>query len=62
MDYIYRPVYNRLMRAPGWDESYRTIMSWDFDYLAPCHGEPVAAGGKEVLRTHLAMLDSEETG
>lgn len=59
MDFIYRPVYNRLMRAADWDESYRTIMSWDFDYLAPCHGEPVARGGKEVLAQHLSMLARE---
>lgn len=55
MDFIYRPVYNRLMHGPQWHESYETIMGWDFEYIAPCHGEPVATGGKQVLANHLAQ-------
>ncbi|KAL1525703.1 hypothetical protein AB1Y20_020549 [Prymnesium parvum] len=58
MDNIYRPVYNRLMRGPNWDESYDTIMGFDFDYIAPCHGEPVATDGKAVLARHLAKIAS----
>eukprot|EP00966_Prymnesium_polylepis_P130092 3008597-Prymnesium_polylepis.2 len=61
MDIIYRPVYNRLMRGVDWDDSYRTIMGWDFDYLAPAHGEPVAADGKAVLADHLAMANADGT-
>lgn len=53
MDYIYRPVYNRLMRTASWDKSYNVIMSWDFDYIAPCHGDPISEAGKEVLAKHL---------
>ena len=53
MDRIYKPVYNRLMRTESWDASYTTIMNWDFEYLAPTHGEPVAADGKAVLARHL---------
>lgn len=56
MDVIYRPVYNRLMHGPNWEESYNTIMQLDFDYIAPCHGDPVATGGKQILARHLAML------
>jgi len=55
MDRIYRPVYNRLMRTASWDESARVILSWDWDYIAPCHGEPVASDGKRVLRQHLSL-------
>ena len=55
MDKIYRPVYNRLMRTPTWGTSADAILSWDFEYIAPCHGEPVAADGKRVLREHLRL-------
>ena len=55
MDKIYRPVYNGLMRTPSWGESAKTILSWDWDYIAPAHGEPVASDGKRVLREHLAL-------
>jgi len=55
MDLIYRPVYNGLMRTSTWGDSIRTVLGWDFDYVAPCHGEPVAEKGKQVLREHLNM-------
>ena len=57
MDYIYRPVYNRLMDADGTRAtSYETILKWDWDYLAPCHGEPVAGPeAKATLRAHLNL-------
>lgn len=42
-------------RAPGSAQSYETILGWDFDYIAPCHGEPVAEDGKRVLAAHLAL-------
>ena len=61
MDVIYRPVYNRFMRSESCAQSYGTILGWDFEYIAPCHGEPVAVGGKRVLSTHLA-LDSRRQG
>lgn len=59
MDKIYRPVYNNLMRTSTWSASYRTIMGWEWDYIAPCHGEPVADGAKAVLRAHLAEDQDE---
>ena len=55
MDVIYRPVYNRLMRTPTCTQSYEIILGWEFDYLAPAHGEPVASGAKQVLREHLNL-------
>jgi hypothetical protein len=53
MDIVYRPFYNRLMRTESWGESIDTILSWEFDYIVPCHGDPVAENGKDVLREHL---------
>ena len=56
MDQIYRPVYNGLMRQPGWDAKAKRIMSWDWDYLAPCHGEPVQGpAAKPTLAAHLEL-------
>lgn len=59
MDRIYRPVYNRLMQTSTSTTSYETILSWDFEYIAPCHGEPVALGGREVLRNHLSLESAQ---
>ena len=53
MDRVYAPVYNRLMRTSTWDDSFNAILRWDFEYMAPCHGEPVADGAKGALRRHL---------
>jgi len=55
MDRIYRPVYNNLMRTSTCGQSYATILGWDFEYIAPCHGEPVSEGAKTVLREHLSL-------
>ena len=56
MDIIYRPVYNRLMDRDGTRaDSFQTILGWDWDYLAPCHGEPVVNDAKGVLRRHLNL-------
>ncbi|KOO22351.1 hypothetical protein Ctob_007682 [Chrysochromulina tobinii] len=55
MDKIYRPVYNTLMRTPTCAQSYETILAWTWNYIAPCHGEPVATDGKRVLREHLGL-------
>mmetsp|Transcript_26219 Transcript_26219/g.43427 ORF Transcript_26219/g.43427 Transcript_26219/m.43427 type:complete len:311 (-) Transcript_26219:250-1182(-) len=55
MDRVYRPVYNRFMRAPGWDDAWSVISAWPFDALAPAHGEPLPTGGKAVLTQHLAL-------
>ena len=54
MDRVYRPVYNRLMRPEGWRASYDAMMRWDFEAIAPAHGEPIGAGGKAVMASHLA--------
>ena len=54
MDRIYTPVYNGLMDGDGTRAtSYDTVLGWDWDYIAPCHGEPVAQNAKAVLRAHL---------
>ena len=59
MDQIYRPVYNRLMDADGTRaSSFETILGWPWDYIAPCHGEPVAEDAKTVLRAHLNLGSS----
>jgi len=55
MDRVYRPVYNNLMRTPTCAASYETILSWDFDYIAPAHGEPMCGDAKRVLRQHLSL-------
>ena len=50
MDRIYRPVYNGLMKQPGWEAKIAPRFDqWDWDFLAPCHGEPVQ--GPDVKRT-----------
>ena len=55
MDRIYRPVYNGLMKQPGWEAKIAPIFDqWDWDFLAPCHGEPVQGPDvKRVLAEHL---------
>lgn len=55
MDVIYRPVYNNFMRTETCASSYETILDWDWDYIAPCHGEPVSADAKRVLSDHLSL-------
>ena len=53
MDKVYRPVYNGLMRPESWRTSYDAMMRWDFEGIAPAHGEPIGAGGKAVMAAHL---------
>ena len=53
MDKVYRPVYNGLMRPESWRTSYDAMMRWDFEGIAPAHGEPIGAGGKGVMAAHL---------
>jgi len=55
MDRIYRPVYNGLMKQPGWEAKIAPIFDqWDWDFLAPCHGEPVQGPDvKRILAEHL---------
>ena len=55
MDRVYRPVYNNLMRTPSCATSYETVLNWDFEYIAPAHGEPVCGDAKAVLRKHLSL-------
>ena len=59
MDRVYRPVYNGLMHADGWDDACDVILGWDFEYLAPAHGEPVRVDAKAVLARHLGVERSE---
>lgn len=55
MDKVYRPFYNRAMRIqPQFDdEVWATISQWDFEIIAPCHGEPIGADAKRTLAEHL---------
>ena len=54
MDRIYRPVYNGLMKQKGWEATVAQIFAWDWDFLAPCHGEPVQGPNvKRALAEHL---------
>ena len=55
MDRIYRPVYNGLMKQPGWEAKIAQIFAWDWNFLAPCHGEPIQ--GSDVKRTLAEHLD-----
>lgn len=56
MDVIYRPVYNSLMRQrPRHDTILSDIFSWDFDFIAPCHGEPIS--GPDVKSHLMRFLD-----
>lgn len=62
MDQVYRPVYNNILRKrPEHDALMRTILSWDFDYVAPCHGEPIDQEVKETL-LQFFNLEEEEKG
>ncbi|KAJ1459566.1 hypothetical protein M885DRAFT_554283 [Pelagophyceae sp. CCMP2097] len=56
MDMIYKPVYNNLMKIkPTHDARVSRVLAWDFDYMAPCHGEPVEGTTvKAQLAKHLA--------
>ena len=54
MDAIYRPFYGRLMvQRPLWDARMATVLGWEWDYIAHCHGEPVARDAKRALARHL---------
>ena len=54
MDRIFRPVYNGLMKQPGWEDKVSRIFGWDWDFLAPCHGEPICGPDvKKRLAEHL---------
>lgn len=57
MDRIYGPVYNSLMKREGWDAKIARVFSkeWDWDYLAPCHGNPVQEDARAVLAGHLRV-------
>ena len=56
MDNIYRPVYNGLMRQPGHQNTIDTILNWNWDYIAPCHGEPIA--GPQAKQTFKDFFNS----
>ena len=46
MDFVYRPVYNRLMTTERSREAFARVLALEFDAIAPCHGEILATGGK----------------
>ena len=55
MDFVYRPVYNRLMTTERSREAFARVLALEFDAIAPCHGEILATGGKAALARHLAL-------
>ncbi len=57
MDEVYKPVYNRFMKADGWAESADVILGWDFNTILPAHGDPIVGDAKGVLRRHLGLPD-----
>ncbi|MCJ1429671.1 hypothetical protein MMC29_007586 [Sticta canariensis] len=38
----------------GFGRSCRTIVSWDFDRLIPCHGDVIESGGKGIFQKVMA--------
>lgn len=38
----------------GFGRSCRTIASWDFDRLIPCHGDVIETGGKDIFKKVMA--------
>lgn len=56
MDRIYAPFYNKFMQIkPDFRTRLETIMRWDFDYIAPCHGNPIDTAVKATLAEHLGF-------
>ena len=56
MDQIYRPFYNAFMAGDDstFNKRLDTILSFDWDLMVPCHGEPIAgADAKPTLERHL---------
>ena len=51
--YPYSYPYPQVRRA-----SYDAMMRWDFEGIAPAHGEPIGAGGKAVMAAHLGLGES----
>jgi hypothetical protein len=59
MDKPYRAIYNRILAdRPAFTEllEKKVLGDWDWDYIAPCHGEPVEEDAKGVLRRHLNLV------
>lgn len=56
LDAIYAPFYNAfMMKRPLFDERLAMVNRWDWDYIVPCHGEPVVRDAKQVLSNHLGF-------
>jgi len=54
MDVIYAPFYNKFMQIkPKFESRLDVILSWDFDIIAPCHGDTISENAKAVLSRHL---------
>ena len=56
MDKVYAPIYNNLLQSSDYIERIREIFDWDWEYIAPCHGEPIEGTEcKQVLARHLGF-------
>jgi len=56
MDKVYAPIYNNLLQSSDYIERIREIFDWDWEYIAPCHGEPIEGTEcKPVLARHLGF-------
>ena len=56
MDQIYKPFYNSFMAGDPavFNARLDTVLSFDWDLLVPCHGEPIAGPtAKPTLERHL---------
>lgn len=61
MDRIYGPFYRSLMiKDRGlFDQTMKRIFGdWSWDKIFPCHGNPVMANGKPVLKEHLKLRNA----
>lgn len=54
MDKVYLPFYKSFMlkRKDKFEERLRTVLSWGFSVILPCHGSVVDEKAADVLRRH----------
>lgn len=55
MDKVYKPIYNGLLKTTEAQTRLDLILSWSWDYIAPCHGEPIETDAKVILARHLGQ-------
>mmetsp|Transcript_57520 Transcript_57520/g.66436 ORF Transcript_57520/g.66436 Transcript_57520/m.66436 type:complete len:332 (-) Transcript_57520:85-1080(-) len=63
MDKVYKPIYNNLLQGSDYRERMQVVFDWDWDYLAPCHGEPIEGTKcKAILARHLGYDWNQQEG